>query len=83
MARKREVEIDHYIQRLQPSEIHIQRLLLKQAYDMDLTGKTQCGCGKEVNALNSFRCVYCGQFLCVKCAEEHFGVTSEAYDRCV
>lgn len=84
MARKsasKEIEIDHYIRRLDPGDVHTQRLLLKQAAEMDIAGATQCGCGKPINAVNSFRCVYCGQFLCVSCAEIHFGLTREDYDK--
>ena len=91
MARKHEhphheVEIDHYLTRLNPDDEQDRYLMAKifhQAKEMDITGRTHCGCGKELNALNCFRCVYCGQFLCVKCAEIHFGLTREDYDKTV
>lgn len=81
MARKQEIELEHYMKRLHPSDKRTKVLIFKQTMEIDLNGATACGCGKEINALNSFRCVYCGQFMCVKCAEVHFGVTREEYDK--
>ena len=79
-----EVEIDHYIKRLNPADEQDAGLMAKifhQTKEMDITGRTHCGCGKELHATNCIRCLYCGQFLCVKCAEIHFGLTREDYDK--
>lgn len=36
---------------------------------------TRCQCGGYLNPLNSFRCLYCSELYCKKCAERHFGKT--------
>lgn len=82
-AKRDDIEIEHYITRLNPDDDCDRSLMGKviwQAVAMDTKGKTQCGCGKELTPTNSFRCVYCGQFFCVQCAEVHFGFTRKDYD---
>lgn len=38
-------------------------------------GEITCGCG-QLRALElAYRCLYCGEFFCVSCAEKHFGKT--------
>lgn len=72
--------LKHYLGRMK-HETTKHRLIKRQAVELFRMGVTQCGCGQTLNALNSFRCLYCGVFLCVKCAEAHFGVTREQYDK--
>lgn len=43
------------------------------------TPKLTCFCGLIIYWLNAFRCLYCGEWYCQKCAEEHFGKTREAW----
>ena len=76
------IELQHYVERLGKSRTENlkRKMIARQASDMQSGGETHCGCGVPINAMNSFRCVYCGLFLCVKCAEIHFGITREAYD---
>lgn len=38
-----------------------------------------CYCGACGPAYKLFRCVYCGEFYCLTCAEEHFGKTRAEY----
>lgn len=45
---------------------------LKQARD---TGEVECYCGRRFEWISLFRCLYCREFYCAKCAEEHFGKT--------
>lgn len=40
-----------------------------------------CECGRAYLSDEMFRCLYCGERFCVKCAEFHFGKTREEYDR--
>jgi len=40
----------------------------------------QCVCGRNFVIENTFRCLYCGERFCEKCAEIHFGQTREEYD---
>jgi hypothetical protein len=39
--------------------------------------KIRCGCNKMVTWWMMIRCLYCGVFYCVECAEEHFGMRRE------
>jgi hypothetical protein len=32
-----------------------------------------CPCGRKISLLFSYRCFYCGLWLCTECAERHFG----------
>ena len=45
-------------------------------------GPTQvtCGCGRTNPIRFMYRCLYCGEFYCQPCAEEHFGKTREQYN---
>lgn len=51
------------------------QLLEKQWAEAVETRAIHCGCG-QVRALEmAFRCLYCGLWFCVPCAEAHFGKT--------
>lgn len=41
--------------------------------------KIRCCCLKLVNWQYMYRCLYCGIFYCMECAEQHFGKTREQY----
>jgi hypothetical protein len=36
-------------------------------------GTITCGCGQLRALTHAFRCLYCGEWFCVPCAEKHFG----------
>jgi hypothetical protein len=38
-----------------------------------------CGCGWERGITDMYKCLYCGQWLCHPCAEQHFGQTVAEY----
>lgn len=38
-----------------------------------------CGCGKSRALLLMYKCLYCKEWFCHACAEEHFGKTVEQY----
>ena len=38
-----------------------------------------CECGLTLPLRFAFRCLYCGQFYCARCAGEHFGATRAQY----
>jgi hypothetical protein len=38
-----------------------------------------CGCGLKLPLRFAYKCLYCGEFYCQTCAEEHFGKTREEY----
>ena len=40
-----------------------------------------CECDKKIPIHLAFRCLYCGQYYCQKCAEEHFGKSREDYNK--
>jgi len=73
------IELTHYLKRSKDKAL-LQKILKRQAEEMQKGGSTFCGCGTALNPMNSFRCLYCGLFLCVSCAETHFGITRESYD---
>jgi len=73
------IELKHYLHRSKNKAL-LQKILKRQAAEMQKGGSTFCGCGTQLNIMNSFRCLYCGLFLCVSCAETHFGITRETYD---
>ena len=39
-----------------------------------------CGCGLTMPLRFAFRCLYCGEFYCQPCAEDHFGKTRAQYN---
>lgn len=41
----------------------------------------RCGCQKKVPIMHAFRCLYCGEWYCQTCAEDHFGMTREEWAR--
>jgi hypothetical protein len=43
------------------------------------TGTIICGCG-QLRALElAYRCLYCGEWYCFRCAEVHFGMTVQQW----
>lgn len=41
--------------------------------------KVTCGCGLTMPLRFAYRCLYCGEYYCMACAERHFGKTREEY----
>jgi len=39
-----------------------------------------CGCGLKLPLRFAYRCLYCGEWYCQSCAEQHFGKTREQYN---
>lgn len=42
--------------------------------------RLKCVCGKRVYIEDMYRCLYCGEWYCRKCAEAHFDKTIEEYE---
>ena len=40
-----------------------------------------CGCGRLRALTMAFRCIYCGEWYCLPCAEAHFGEGVLEHDR--
>jgi hypothetical protein len=45
----------------------------------NLTIKLVCKCGQRFPIGYMHKCLYCEEWLCETCGEEHFGETREAY----
>lgn len=39
----------------------------------------RCYCQKKLQPHHAYRCLYCGEWFCEKCAEKHFGKTKEQH----
>lgn len=39
----------------------------------------RCHCGLKIYLPLAFKCLYCGEYYCQPCAEEHFGETREEW----
>lgn len=51
------------------------KLLRQQYKDAAENGVVICPCGLRRAIVMAFRCLYCGIYFCVNCAERHFGKT--------
>lgn len=51
---------------------------LRQAWTAHV--KVTCGCGLTLPLMLSYRCLYCGEFYCRRCAEVHFGTPRAQYE---
>jgi hypothetical protein len=49
--------------------------LVKQWRDACETNCITCCCGQLRHITKAFRCLYCGEWYCQNCAEDHFGQT--------
>ena len=38
-----------------------------------------CGCGSKRAVVKMYQCLYCNEWYCVTCAEQHFGQTIKQY----
>ena len=38
-------------------------------------GTITCGCGRRRSIMHAVRCLYCDEWFCETCAEDHFGKT--------
>lgn len=54
-------------------------ILKKQWTDAVELRAILCGCGQSRALEVAYRCLYCGQWFCVPCAEAHFGMTVRAW----
>lgn len=54
-------------------------LVASQVREVGSSATVTCGCGRKIPIILSYRCYYCGVFLCAKCAGQHFGKTREEY----
>jgi hypothetical protein len=43
--------------------------------------RVTCICGHNFPLQIGYRCLYCGEYFCLKCAESHFGKTRELYNK--
>lgn len=39
----------------------------------------RCRCSQMCSMKTAYKCLYCGEYYCRKCAEDHFGKTVEQY----
>jgi len=53
----------------------------KQEDDFFLRQTSVCRCGNFLSSISSYKCLYCKEWFCTECAEEHFGVTVEEWNR--
>lgn len=53
--------------------------LKQQHLDAANTQTITCSCGQKRHLTLAFKCLYCGQWFCFSCAEQHFGKTVEEY----
>jgi hypothetical protein len=53
----------------------------KQTKEMmdELRPFVRCGCMKKLRPHEAYKCLYCGEWYCKECAEEHFGKTVEQH----
>ena len=47
----------------------------KQIEQTRANGTVTCNCGKHAHVREFYKCLYCGEWYCRKCAEAHFGKT--------
>lgn len=76
------VRLSYYLSKCFGSDSTKRDLLLKQhAQAMTGSKAVDCHCGSTVAIHNAYRCLYCGLWFCAPCAEEHFGMSLDYYDR--
>lgn len=52
------------------------KALLQQQWDeANEHGTIHCACGQKRALVMAYRCLYCGMWMCVPCAEVHFEMT--------
>lgn len=53
----------------------------RQLHQVKHKARVTCGCGLTISVMYAFRCLYCGEYYCQRCAEAHFGMTRAEYER--
>lgn len=72
---------EYYTHRLVKSENFFKvKAIVRQARQLTRGEKTDCMCGGSFHAHQLFRCLYCGEWYCLPCAEKHFGLTRKQYE---
>ena len=51
----------------------------KQTMQAQKYSWVRCFCEIKLPLWMSYRCLYCGEYYCQKCAEKHFGMTQAEY----
>lgn len=51
------------------------KIVRAQFKEIQNTNSITCGCGHNVPVRFMYKCLYCGEWYCKTCAEEHFGET--------
>lgn len=64
------------VEYLEMAETEEKRALLRSQWSEAVEKRTvHCGCGRPRSLELAYRCLYCGIWFCVPCAEEHFSMT--------
>lgn len=66
-----------YLDITKMSKSEFVEIQLKQTKDK-IRPFVRCGCLKKLWIQDAYKCLYCKEWFCEKCAEEHFGETIEA-----
>lgn len=71
--------LQHYINKTNDSEK--KKFLKEQWDDIIRDGTIVCCCGQLRHHTLAYRCLYCGLWFCINCAEKHFGKTIAQWDK--
>lgn len=63
----------------QETKTEKQAFVHKQTQQAASHGFIRCFCEIKVPVWKAYRCLYCGEFYCLRCAEVHFGKTRAEY----
>lgn len=71
-------DLQYYLGRTSNEEK--KQLLIEQHEELHFDNTIKCPCGRPRHYSMAFRCLYCGIYMCVNCAEIHFGKTRKQHD---
>lgn len=71
--------MDYYLKRTENPLIL--KDLKRQGLEVKKGKEITCRCKKTFPIQDMYRCLYCGVYFCLDCAEKHFGRTREEYDK--
>jgi len=63
------------------AENQLRQTVVQEAQGMTIRMATvTCECGWERALVKMYKCLYCEMWMCIRCAEIHFGKTIEQYN---
>tara|TARA_R110000824_G_scaffold8441_4_gene38376 strand:- start:1174 stop:1413 length:240 start_codon:yes stop_codon:yes gene_type:complete len=72
------MNLDYEVNHDRPAE-ELEDVVYSQSTQLQKMRTVRCACGEWKTITHFFKCLYCEECFCKKCAEDHFGLTKQEW----